>query len=210
MQKELKNLLKLSLAFIAIFLFFSVVRVYFYFSNQAILEDSSDFNILNALTNGFVYDVKFIFAINSIIILMYFLPFRFRNTIFWQFIVKLSFTVLNTSLVFLYLVDSKCYKLIAEHIKFSNNLESTLLEQFNFALTKMDFQFSNSWDIVLISLFAFIVLWSSFPSINKMYFERSNTNVYFRFAITFLAAFLIWKSVNETNDKSGDWHLPRF
>ncbi len=210
MQKELKNLLKLSLAFMALLLFFSVARLYFYFSNQSVFSANTDFSLLNAFTNGFVYDLKFILAVNSMVILIYFLPFRFRNTIFWQFIVKLFFTVLNSGLVLLYLIDSKYYHAIGEHIGFFNLSDSTLYEQFVFAIRKIDLHLSNAWDIALISLFSFIVLWSSFPSIHKMYFERSNANLYVRFTITVLAILLVWNSVNEAKDDSGDWQVKLF
>ncbi|RLD75002.1 MAG: hypothetical protein DRJ10_16070 [Bacteroidetes bacterium] len=210
MQKELKNLLKLSVAFIAIIFFFSIARLYFYFSNQDIFDTNADFNLLNAFTNGFVYDLKFVFAINSIIIVLFFLPFRFRNTIFWQFIVKLFFTILNSSLVFLSFIDSKYYHIVGEHIKFFNIPDKSLYEQFISSLNKIDFQFYHSWDIVLVGLFTFIVLWSSFPSINKMYFERSKANLYFRFVISSLSIFFLWSSINEAKDKSGDWQVDLF
>jgi len=210
MQKEFKNLLKLSVAFIAALLFFTLARLYFYFGNKTVFFANTDFNLLDAFTHGFVYDLKFVFAINSIVILMYFLPFRFRNTIFWQFIVKLSFTVINSGLILLYLIDSKYYHLTNEHIKLFDTLDSTLYEQFIVVLNKIDFQFGNSWDIVLAGIFIFIVLWYVFPSINKMYFERSRTNLFFRFAISFLAIFLIWKTISELRDKSGEWQVRIF
>jgi len=156
MQKEFKNLLKLSVAFIAALLFFTLARLYFYFGNKTVFFANTDFNLLDAFTHGFVYDLKFVFAINSIVILMYFLPFRFRNTIFWQFIVKLSFTVINSGLILLYLIDSKYYHLTNEHIKLFDTLDSTLYEQFIVVLNKIDFQFGNSWDIVLAGIFIFI------------------------------------------------------
>ena len=106
MQKELKNLLKLSVAFISILLFFTILRIYFYVSNQSVFLISPNFNLLKAFGYGFIYDIKFVFALNSIIILMFFLPFRFRNTIFWQFIVNLSFSTLNGTAILFYFIDS--------------------------------------------------------------------------------------------------------
>lgn len=210
MQKEFKNLLKLCVAFVAILFFFTIARLYFYFANKAVFLSNTDFNLLDAFTHGFVYDLKFVFAVNSIISLMFFLPFRFRNTIFWQFIVKLSFTVLNSALILLYLIDSKYYHFTSEHIKLFNIPDSTLYEQFISSLNKIDFQWNHSWDIVLAGLFTFIVLWSVFPSINKMYFERSRANLFFRFAITSIAIFLLWKTVSEAKDKSGEWQVRLF
>ncbi|OQX99457.1 MAG: hypothetical protein B6I20_09880, partial [Bacteroidetes bacterium 4572_117] len=99
MQKEFKNLFKLSIAFLVVLVFFSLTRLYFYLNNLAVFSALPDFNLSDAFVYGFIYDVKFVLAVNSVIILMFFLPIRLRNTIFWQFIVKLSFTLLNGALI---------------------------------------------------------------------------------------------------------------
>ena len=210
MQKELKNLLKLITALGTVILFFSVARVYFYFNNQDYFNNNIDFTLVKSFIYGFENDFKFIFAINSIIVLLFFLPLRLRNTIFWQFIVKFSFTVLNSGLILIYLIDSKYYSVVGEHIKLFETDNLGLYEQFISAFNKINLQYSNSWDIILAIIFTIIVMWTVFPSINKMYFEKSKSNLYFRFFISLVAAFLIWKTINEINDKSGNWQLKHF
>lgn len=210
MQKELKNLLKLSFAFVVVLLFFTLARLYFYISNKPAFLASSDFNLLDAFVHGFVYDFKFIFAVNSIIILMFFLPFRFRNTIFWQLIVKLSFTLVNSGMILLYLIDSKYYQFANEHIRLFKLSDNDLFKQFSFSLSEINFQLVESWDIIFIGLPMVIVLWSVFPSINKLYFERSRLNIIFRFAIMSLTIFSIWFVSNVLKDKSGDWQVKLF
>lgn len=210
MQKELKNLLKLSIAFVVVLVFFTLARVYFYFGNKAVFLANTDFNLMDAFIHGFAYDLKFFLAVNSIIILMFFLPFRFRNTIFWQFVVKLWFIILNNGLILLYLIDSKYYQFTGEHIKLYNLPDNTLYQQFISSLNKIDFQFNHLWDIVLAGFFIFIVLWSVFPSINKMYFERSRANLFIRFSISFFAIFILWITAKEAKDTSGDWQVRLF
>ncbi|MEN8119851.1 MAG: hypothetical protein ABFS35_05870 [Bacteroidota bacterium] len=210
MQKELKKLLKLSIAFVAVLLFFTLARLYFYFGNKAVFLANTDFNLLEAFSHGFIYDLKFIFSVNSLIILMFFLPFRFRNTIFWQFVVKLWFIILNSGLILIYLIDSKYYQFTSEHIKLYNLPDNNLYQQFISSLNKIDFQFNHLWDIVLVGVFVFIVLWSVFPSINKMSFDQGRANLFFRFTISFSAIFILWITVKEAKDKSGDWQVRLF
>jgi hypothetical protein len=210
MQKEFRNILNIIIAYAVALLIFTVVRVYFLGVMVPGNGTNSDLNLTVAFLYGFVYDAEFVFGVNGIIILLFFLPVKLRNTIFWQFIVRALFAVLNSFLILIYILDAKYYHLMNEHIRLFNLSDESIFKQFVHSVQKLEFQFNNSWDILLLSLVVFIGLWYVFPSINKMFFERSKANLYARYAASLLGVLLFLNILIRLNDNSGSWQTRVF
>ncbi len=207
MQKEFKNLIKVLIALIIVLLFFSVIRVYFYFSNQSVF--SENLHLLPAFSSGLIYDFRFILWINSPVLFLFFYPFRIRNTVFWQGIVKILFLLINFSVLLFYLFTAKFYRVLISgflSISESNDFIRSLLLHFS----KIKFSFSNIWDLVLFSAFAFIVLWQIFPSINNMLFERTKSNKLTRYAFSFSAILIFLLGIYVHKYKVETWQTSLF
>ncbi|MCF6242137.1 MAG: hypothetical protein L3J74_12425 [Bacteroidales bacterium] len=189
MQKEFKNLLKILIAFIVVLLFFSAIRVYFYFSNQSLF--TGNIHLLKAFLLGLFYDFRFILWINSPVFFLFFFPFRIRNTLFWQGIVRILFLVINFSFLLFYLFSAKFYSVLSDDflsISESNNVIPALFK----SVSQIRYNFFNSWDLLLFAAFAFIVLWQIFPSINNLLFERTKKNKLSRYALSFLGIIILF------------------
>ncbi len=202
MQKEFKNLLKVLIALIIVLLFFSVIRAYFYFSNQSVF--SGNLHLFPAFIYGLVYDIRFVLWINSPVLFLFFFPFRIRNTVFWQGIVKILFLLINFSVLLFYLLSAKFYSVLSPDFLMLSESDDFILSLL-LSLSKLRFGFLNVWDVLLFSAFAFIVLWQIFPSINIMLFERTKSNKLTRYALSILTIIIFLLGIYEHKYKPGNW-----
>lgn len=210
MQKEFRNILNLIIAFAVVLLIFTLARVYFL---GLLIPESGgygDLNLLNGFLYGFVYDVEFVLGINGIIILLFFFPFKLRNTIFWQFIVRIVFAIINSFSILVYVVDAKYYHQMHEHIQLINLSKGSMLSQFVSSWQSIGLSFNNSWEVFAFLLVVFIGLWQVFPSISKMHFERSKANLYTRYALSITGIALFFNILFVLNDNSGSWQTKAF
>jgi len=210
MQKEFRNILNIIIAYAVVLLIYTVVRGYFLGGLIPQNSISKDLNLTAAFLYGFVYDSEFVLGVNGIIILLFFFPIKLRNTIFWQFIVKALFVVVNSFLIWVYIIDAKYYHLMNEHIRLFNLSDESIFKQFIYSMHRLGLQLNNSWNLIFLVLLVFIGLWYVFPSINKMYFERSKANLYTRYIMSLLGVLLFWNILINLNDNSGNWQTRVF
>lgn len=207
MCKELKNLSKVFTALAMVTLFFTIIRTYFYFIHPELF--SGVLNLLPALLYGVFYDTVFVLIINGLVFFLFFFPFRIRNTLFWQGITKIVFVIINFSALLFYLITAKFYDSLDNlFIKISGH--NSFFQTLNAQLIKIDFNFSNSWDLLFIAAFIFIVLWNIFPSINNMLFERSRANRLIRGALSFLGIVLLSSALYLHTYKPENWQTKLF
>ncbi len=207
MQKELKNLLKVFTALATVILFFTVIRTYFYFIKPELF--SSMANLLPAFLYGVFYDTIFVLIINGLVFFLFFFPFRIRNTVFWQGITKIVFVVINFSVLLFYLITAKFYEKLAP-LFLKSSEHNDFFQSLNTQLIKIDFNFSNSWDLLLIAAFIFIVLWNIFPSINNMLFERSRANRLVRWFLSLAGIILLLSALYSHIYKPENWQTKLF
>lgn len=207
MQKEFKNLLKVLISLIIVLLFFSIIRVYFYFSNQNIF--TGNLNLPEAFLYGLCYDFLFVLWINGAVLFLFFFPFRIRNTIFWQGIVKILFVLINFSALLFSLLSAKFYSVLSKQFLALSESDDFISSVFR-SLSKLKYSFYNVWDIVLFSAFAFIVLWQIFPSINNMLFERTKSNKITRYTLSFLGILIFLFGIYEHKYQTKRWQTSVF
>jgi len=183
MQKELKNLLKVLIALAVVILFFTLIRSYFYFLKPELFSEAV--NLPAAFAYGLFYDTLFVLTINGLVFFLFFFPFRIRNTVFWQGITKISFVFINLLALLFYLLSVKFYdERLADFLTISNSPH--FIGSILYNLSSINYTLANSWDLLLLSAFMFIVLWHVFPSINDMLFERSRNNKISRYVLSVL------------------------
>ena len=210
MQKEFKNVLNLIIAYAVVLLLFTLARVYFLSVLIPKIAIRNNLNLLEAFLYGFIYDIRFVFGINGIIILLFFFPIKLRNTIFWQFIVRTLFVFVNSILILIYVIDAKYYHFMNEHLKLLNSSNESVVKQLIYAVQSISLKLNNSWDIIFLAAIIFIGLWYIFPSINKIYFERTKANLYTRGTLSFIGLVLFWNMVTCLNNNSDTWQVKVF
>ena len=207
MQKEFKNLLKLGIALMVVLLFFTMARIYFYFYNTGVF--SGNINFFSVFLYGIYYDLHFLLFINGLVIFLFFLPLRIRNTVFWQSITKILFVFMNLFVLIFYLLDAKFYNEISS-VFLSVNHTKDIWESLEKTLKQIHFNFSNTWDLFLIISFVFIVLMQVFPSINNMHFENSKANKSVRTFLSLLGFILFFSGVYFHKYRQEQWQTALF
>jgi phosphoglycerol transferase MdoB-like AlkP superfamily enzyme len=165
---------------------FQLCRCLFYFLNQSLFHDITAGEWASIIKGGFAFDIAAMFYFNSLFILLTLLPFRFRQSVIYQRIIKYIFFITNGLAVMLNCIDFIYYRFTLRRTtrsvfsEFSNEINKT----------KLLAQFLIGYWYVLIIFIALIVLMIWLYQKVKVYYS-TNTKSKWIFYIKAVSVLLI-------------------
>ncbi len=108
-QSDTKYILFITLLLTSVIGFYQLCRISFYLFNNE-LFDLGFFGVLKTMFYGLRFDISAILYLNSIFILFWLVPFRYRNRPYFRIIMKWSFITVNSIALFANLADVVYYR----------------------------------------------------------------------------------------------------
>jgi len=204
MRKLLIQFSDLVIMLAAVVLLFTAGRAYFFFSFQPSFEAFTNSQLINAFLSGFEYDLKVVLMVNSIFILLFFIPTKIYNSSFYLSVLKFTYFTANSVALLFNVLDINSFNYYGKRISIVN-IKSELVRMFN---DLIDLNFGGSIKTYLILLIfliiIIIVLKSLLDLIQRRDFETKKIKQTFTATCFLILGLYGWFSYSFINDK-GTW-----
>jgi len=172
MRRHLSQFYDLGILLAVPVLLFTVGRAFFYFNFHDSFSAFENVILLKAFLSGFEYDLKVVLIINSLFILIFFIPIKIYNSSYYLSLLKSLYFLLNSFALFFNLLDVNSFALHGHRISIQNIWSETIriLQDFT------DFEFKrfvyNYLTILIIFIIFIIILWNLLEFVQKRDFEK--------------------------------------
>lgn len=178
----LGNIQLLIVQFVFLLLIYSLLRLGFFFFNQALFPDTSISAFLLMMQGGVKFDVAALLYINALYILLVILPVPFKYSNAWQGLTQIVFLVFNSIGIALNLIDYAYYPFTLKRTT------ASVFKQFSNEnnLLKLSIEFLISyWYLLLLFI---LIIYGMTLYIRKLRMEkpRINFTFYILQSVTFL------------------------
>ncbi len=202
MRKLFSHFSDLVILLAVVVLLFTIGRAFFYFNFRHSFDGFDNAQVLKAFLSGFEFDLKVVLMVNSIFILLFFIPFKLYNTVFYLSILKFIYFTSNSAALLFNLLDVNSFAHSGMRMSIVN-FKVEILRMYH-ELIVFDILLKSNIVILICFIIFLIILWNLLDLVQKRDFEDKpikRNYVIFSFILLCLYG---WFSYGFITDK-GEW-----
>ncbi len=167
MQNWASNIISLSKKLGLLFCLYTICRLLFYWFNHTYFSDLSIGQLMVIAFLGLKFDLSVIILSNSLFILLYILPFSFREKRFYRITLLWLFVIINS-----FAILANCVDLIY----FQFTLKRTTADVFNFFGGKIGNDFGRLLPLFIKEYWYIFLIWASFTFSIYYFYKKLDKN----------------------------------